>query len=118
MGAITYSSELAARWSGTPLRVPLYPVQAYAALGDLLLACIVYGWLRLQHRRGDATGVWLVGSGVLLFVTEIFRDWEGRGVMLKGALDIPQLVGLGMVVLGGTMLAEWPQAHHERLKDV
>lgn len=105
--ALTYSSELAARWSGTPLGIPLYPVQAYAAAGALLLAGIVYGWLFLPRRRGDVAGVWLVGTGVLLFVTEIFRDWEGRGVLLKGMVDLPQLVGLGMVALGGTVLVEW-----------
>jgi prolipoprotein diacylglyceryltransferase len=33
LGAVTYSSALAARWSGTPLGVAaVYPVQAYAAL--------------------------------------------------------------------------------------
>jgi len=41
--AVTYTSTLAARWSGTPLGVPLHPVQAYAALGFLLLALGAYG---------------------------------------------------------------------------
>ena len=107
LGAVTYSNELAARWSGTPLGVPLYPVQAYAALGALLLAGIVFVWLFLPHRNGDVAGVWLAGAGVLLFVTEIFRDWEGRGVALGGLADIPQLVGLGLVLLGGVMLLDW-----------
>jgi phosphatidylglycerol:prolipoprotein diacylglycerol transferase len=107
LGAIHYSSEVAARWSGTPLGVALYPVQAYAAIGMLLLTGIAYGWLFLLRRRGDVAGAWLVGAGVLLFVTEIFRDWEGRGVVLGGLVDIPQLVGLGMVVLGGLVLLDW-----------
>jgi phosphatidylglycerol:prolipoprotein diacylglycerol transferase len=105
--ALTYSSELAGRWSGTPLGIRLYPVQAYAAAGALLLTGIVYGWLFLPRRRGDVAGVWLVGAGVLLFVAEIFRDWDGRGVLLMGLVDLPQLVGLGMVVLGGVVLWEW-----------
>ena len=107
VAAITYSSELAARWSGTPLGIPLYPVQAYAAVGAILLAAILSCWQMLPHRRGDVTGVWLMGSGVLLFVTEIFRDWEGRGALLSGVVDIPQLVGLGMVLLGGVTLLDW-----------
>jgi phosphatidylglycerol---prolipoprotein diacylglyceryl transferase len=107
LGSVTYSSELAARWSGTPLGVPLYPVQAYAALGALLLAGIVFAWLFLPHRIGDVAGVWLVGAGVLLFVTETVRDWEGRGVVFGGLVDIPQLVGLGMVLLGGAVLLNW-----------
>jgi phosphatidylglycerol:prolipoprotein diacylglycerol transferase len=106
-GAVTYSSGLAARWSGTPLGIPLYPVQAYAAVGALLLAGIAFFWLYLPHSKGDVTGVWLLGAGMLLFVTEIFRDWEGRGVVLAGLADIPQLVGLGMVLLGGALLMDW-----------
>ena len=105
--AVTYTSPLAARWSGTPLGVPLYPVQAYAALGALLIACISFGWLLIAHRQGDAAGIWLVGAGTLLFVTELYRDWEGRGVLLGGRVDIPQLVGLGMVVCGGLVLWDW-----------
>ena len=48
--------------------------------------------------------------GVLLFVTEVFRDWEGRGVVLGGLVDIPQLVGLGMVLFGGFVLLDWRRA--------
>jgi len=107
---VTYTSPLAAHWSGTPLGVPLYPVQAYAALGALLLAAICLGWMFLAHRRGDVAGIWLVGAGSLLFVTEIYRDWEGRGVLLAGRVDIPQLVGLGMVVCGGLLLWDWHPA--------
>jgi phosphatidylglycerol:prolipoprotein diacylglycerol transferase len=106
LGAVTYSNDLAARWSGTPLGVPVYPVQAYAAIGALLLAGISYCWLFLPRRAGDLGGVWLAGAGTLLFVTEVFRDWEGRGVLFGGAVDIPQLVGLGMVLLGGALLLE------------
>ena len=108
--AVTYTSPLAARWSGTPLNVPLHPVQAYAALGALLLAAIVYGWMFVPRRSGDVTGVWLIGSGILLFVTEMFRDWEGRGVLRGGLVDIPPLVGLGLVLMGGLVLVDWPNA--------
>jgi len=90
--------------------VPLYPVQAYAALGALLLAAICFGWMFLARRRGDVAGVWLLGAGSLLFVTEMYRDWEGRGVLFDGRMDIPQLVGLGMVVCGGLLLWDWRPA--------
>jgi phosphatidylglycerol---prolipoprotein diacylglyceryl transferase len=105
--AVRYSSPLAARWSGTPLGVPLHPVQAYAAVGALMLTAITFGWLFFRRRSGDIAGVWLVGLGVLVFVTELYRDWEGRGVVLGGLVDIPQLVGLGLVVVGGIVLLDW-----------
>jgi phosphatidylglycerol:prolipoprotein diacylglycerol transferase len=105
--AVTYTSELAARWSGTPLGVPLYPVQAYAALGALTLAAITLVWLGWPRRPGDVAGVGLVGAGALLAATEMLRDWEGRGVLPGGFVDTPQLVGLGMVVAGGLVLMQW-----------
>jgi phosphatidylglycerol:prolipoprotein diacylglycerol transferase len=110
--AITYTSGFAARWSGTPLGVPLHPVQAYAAVGSLTVAALTLVLLSppkgdAARRTGDATGVWLIANGILLFVTEIFRDWEGRGVLLRGSVDAPQLVALGMVLVGGLLLADW-----------
>ena len=117
--AITYSNPLAGRWSGTPLGVPLHPVQAYAAIGALALAAIVYSWLFTPRRSGDVAGVALVSGGVLLFVTEIFRDWEGRGMLLGGLVDIPQLVGLGLVLLGGLVLLDWQRnVATEKVNDV
>jgi len=100
---VTYTSPLAAHWSGTPLGVPLYPVQAYAALGALLLAAICLGWMfsRIDVATWRASG-W---SGRQSAVRD--RDLsglEGRGVLLAGRVDIPQLVGLGMVVCGGLLL--------------
>ena len=108
--AVVYDNPLALRWSGTPLGVPLYPVQAYASLGALLLAGLCYAWFYFPRRRGDVAGVALIGTGVLLFLTEMFRDWEGRGVLLSGMIDAPQLVGLGMVLAGTLALLKWPAA--------
>jgi phosphatidylglycerol:prolipoprotein diacylglycerol transferase len=105
--AITYTSPLAARWSGTPLGVPLYPVQAYAALGSLLLTGLLVALFRLPRRSGDIAGIWLMGTGALLFLTELFRDWEGRGVLPGNSIDAPQLVGLGLVLAGGCFLLTW-----------
>jgi phosphatidylglycerol---prolipoprotein diacylglyceryl transferase len=105
--AVVYTSPLAARWSGAPLGVPLYPVQAYAAAGALMLVILLVLWMPLPRRKGDAAGAALIGLGSLLFVAELFRDWEGRGMLMGGLTDIPQLVGLGLVVLGGLVLGDW-----------
>jgi phosphatidylglycerol:prolipoprotein diacylglycerol transferase len=106
--AVVYTNPLAARWSGAPLGVPVHPVQAYAAIGALIVALLTYLSLRLSRRRpGDAAGLWLLASGALLFLSELFRDWEGRGVLFHGAIDAPQLVALGMVLAGGLVLTDW-----------
>ena len=107
MGAVIYSSSLAARWSGTPLGLPLYPVQGYAAGGALLVAALTCAWFFWPRRTGDVASIWLIATGAMLFLTELFRDWEGRGVLARGILDIPQLVALAMVLLGGALLCDW-----------
>jgi phosphatidylglycerol:prolipoprotein diacylglycerol transferase len=110
-GAVTYTSELAARWSGTPLGIPLVPVQGYAALGAGLVAVLSGIWLRRRGDTGEAAGVGLLGMGVVVFLTECLRDWEGRGVIYAGKLgagmDAPQVAALLMVVGGALLMARW-----------
>lgn len=105
--AVTYSHPLTALWSGTPLGVPLHPVQAYAALADLTLALLLLLWLPVRRRAGDIAGIALLGFGIALFITEFWRDREGRGALLGGALDGPQVAAILMVILGALVLADW-----------
>jgi phosphatidylglycerol:prolipoprotein diacylglycerol transferase len=107
--AVTYTNPLAAIWSGAPLGVALHPVQAYAALGFLTLSIFLLFWLPYQHQPGDAAGMLLMGAGVVVFVTEFWRDTEGRGSLLGGALDGPQMVAVALVVVGGLVLLERPR---------
>jgi phosphatidylglycerol:prolipoprotein diacylglycerol transferase len=107
--AVTYTSPLAARWSGTPLGVPLQPVQAYAALAFLTLATLLLVWLPAERRPGDVAGLWLLGTGVAVYITELWRDPIGRGSILSGALDGPQLAAIVMVLAGGLVL--WERKH-------
>jgi phosphatidylglycerol---prolipoprotein diacylglyceryl transferase len=104
--AVTYTHPLAAMWSGVPLGVPLHPVQAYAALAFLTLSVFLLIWQPVTRRRGDLAGMWLMGTGVIIFITELWRDPEGRGVMFNGALDGPQLAAILMVLGGALVLRE------------
>ena len=104
--AVTYTSPQAERWSGTPLGIPLHPVQAYASLAFLLLSLLLMLWLPFRRQQGDVAGLWLLGTGVALFLTELWRDPEGRGSMLRGLLDGPQVAALLVVVAGGLVLRE------------
>jgi phosphatidylglycerol:prolipoprotein diacylglycerol transferase len=104
--AVTYTHPLAALWSGAPLDVALHPVQAYAALGFLALAIFLLVWMPYRRQAGDVAGLLLLGAGVVVFVTEFWRDNEGRGSLLGGALDGPQMAAVAMVVVGGLVLLE------------
>jgi phosphatidylglycerol:prolipoprotein diacylglycerol transferase len=104
--AVVYTSPLAARWSGAPLAVPVHPVQAYAALAYSTLAILLLVWLPARRQSGDVAGVALLGTGVATYVTEFWRDPEGRGQLLHGALDGPQLAALAFVLAGGLLLLD------------
>jgi phosphatidylglycerol:prolipoprotein diacylglycerol transferase len=104
--AVTYTNRLAALWSGAPLGVPVHPVQAYAALGFLTLSVFLLVWLPYRRQPGDVAGLLLLGVGVVIFVTEFWRDTEGRGTVLQGALDGPQLAAAALVAAGGWTMME------------
>lgn len=104
--AVTYTNPYAALWSGTPLDVRLHPVQAYAALAFLILAVFLFAWLPRRRQQGDVAGLWLLGVGAAIYVTEFWRDPEGRGVVLGGALDGPQIAAVFMVLAGALALRE------------
>ena len=104
--AIIYSDPMAAIWSGTPLGVPLHPVQAYAALAFLTLAVLLWVWLPLERRPGDVAGLWLMGAGVAIYFTELWRDWVGRGSLFDAAIDGPQIASIFLVLAGALALRD------------
>lgn len=104
--AVVYTHPLAARWSGTPLGVPLHPVQAYAALAYATLALFLLVGIPLRRQAGDVAGVALVGIGMSLYLTEFWRDPQGRGQILHGSLDAPQIAAVVLVLLGACLLRE------------
>lgn len=104
--AVTYNHAMTALWSGAPLGVALHPVQGYAASSFLLLACFLFAAARYRHQPGDLAGIFLLGAGATLFLTEFWRDHEGRGSVFGGILDAPQLAAIFLVLCGGFVLIE------------
>ena len=104
--AVLYNHPLAQRWSGTPLGVPLHPVQAYAALAYATLAVFLLVGIPIRRQVGDVAGTALIGAGIALFLTEFWRDPEGRGPILRGALDAPQVAAILLVLLGAWLLRD------------
>jgi phosphatidylglycerol:prolipoprotein diacylglycerol transferase len=104
--AIVYTHPLAHRWSGTPLDIPLHPVQAYAALAYATLAVLLLVGMPMRRQAGDIAGVALMGIAVSLYVTEFWREPAGRGPVMHGALDAPQVAAIVLVVAGGLVLMQ------------
>jgi len=62
--------------------------------------------LPARRQAGDVAGLWLLGAGVAIYITEFWRDTEGRGTLLDGALDGPQVAAIVFVLAGATVLME------------
>lgn len=116
--AITYTSPFAARWSGTPLGIPVHPVQAYAALAFLTISISLLVWLPSRRQQGDIAGLWLMASGIAIYFTEFWRDTRGRGVILHGFLDGPQIVAIAFVIAGALVLRQRKNATPPASEDV
>jgi len=104
--AVTYNHPLAALWSGAPLGVPLHPVQLYAAMAFLAIAVLLFAWLPFERRPGDVAGLGLMGAGVAIYITELWRDPEGRGALWHGVMDGPQIAAVVLVLAGALVLRE------------
>jgi len=104
--AVVYTDPLAARWSGVTVGIPLHPVQAYATIAFLTLSILLLVLLPALRQPGDVAGVALMGLGVTVYVTEFWRDGEGRGAILHGALDGPQAAAVLLVIAGAVLLRE------------
>ena len=106
--AVIYTDPLAERWSDAPPGIPVHPVQAYAAIGFSLVAAALAIWLPHRHQNGDLAGLFLTGTGVVMYVTEFWRDPVGRGALLNGILKGPQIAGIVLVLGGAALLLDRP----------
>lgn len=112
--AVVYTNPLARLWSGAPLGVAVHPVQVYAAVGFLAIGIGLLVWLPHRRQRGDMAGAFLVAAGAVVYFTEFWRDQEGRGVTLRGALDGPQIAGIVLVIAGAIALRRCDSAQIRR----
>jgi phosphatidylglycerol:prolipoprotein diacylglycerol transferase len=104
--AVTYTDPLAARWSDAPLGIPVHPVQAYAAMGFIAIASGLLIWLPHRRQHGDLAGLFLGATGIVLFITEFWRDPLGRGAIFGGVIKGPQVAGIVLVLAGAFLMLE------------
>lgn len=106
--AIIYTDPLAARWSDAPLGISVHPVQAYAGLCFLAIAAGLIFCLPRRRQSGDLAGLFLMATGVVIYITEFWRDPIGRGALFHGFLKGPQLAGIAFVFIGAALLLDRP----------
>lgn len=107
--AATFTDPNAALFSGTPLGVPLHPVQLYTMAGNLIVMVLL---LMARKRRGFAGQIfalYFIFEGVQRAITETWRgDLDrGTGIFHISWLSTGRLTAIGFVVLGVILLAMW-----------
>lgn len=105
--AVTFTDPNAALFSGTPLGLPLHPVQLYTMAGNL----IVMGLLLMARKRrgfeGQVFALYFIFEGIQRAITETWRGDLDRGLWGAQWLSTGRLTAFGFVVLGVVLLALW-----------
>jgi phosphatidylglycerol:prolipoprotein diacylglycerol transferase len=86
--------------------LPRHPSQLYqAGLEGLLLFVILWLYTRRPRPLGAASGLFLLGYGVLRYTGELFRTPDTGIMGLAGGLSMGQWLSLPMIALGIGLLA-------------
>jgi phosphatidylglycerol:prolipoprotein diacylglycerol transferase len=97
---VTFTSEVAARISQTPLHTPLHPTQLYEAGAEFLNFILLASLGRRPGFAGQRTGAYFVLYGLERGVIEFFRGDAGRTMMYHDSVSLMQVVSVGMVLTG------------------
>lgn len=103
--AVTFHNHEAARLSGTPLGIPLHPVQLYTVLFELTLAVGLGLARRWRRFPGQLVGLFFIAEGIGRTVLETFRGDLDRGAGWLGQawLSTGRITG-GLFILFGILL--------------
>ena len=100
---VVYTSRLAARWSGTPLGVPLIPVQLYECVTYVLVGALALWALKFTRRSGDAAGLWLFAAGLAAFFLDQLRYLPPTEWLVADAFTLPQCCAMFAVLAAGAL---------------
>ena len=98
---VVYKHGLAALWSGTPLGIPLHPVQLYQALILFLLFGLLLFWLPRRKHDGDLAAAFLFAYGLSLYFLDFYRG--NRSYLFHGALTVTQLLAIALILAGAAL---------------
>ena len=91
--AIHFSNEYAHENMGTPLNIPLHPVQIYESAGALLIFGYLAFRLSQRHITGQIILEYIGFYAILRFIIEFFRG-DDRGEIFNGLLSTSQFIAV------------------------
>ena len=102
--AVTYTDPEAYRLSGTPLGVPLHPVQLYTMAFNTVSLIVLLGVWRRRRFPGQVASLYFVLEGVQRSIIETWRGDLDRGLWLGLPwLSTSRITGAGLVLFGGLL---------------
>ena len=98
---VTFTSELAHDWVGTPLGHALEPTQLFESAVELANFFVLTWLLKRRKFEGQVMGTYLILYGVARYFLEFLRDDPGRGSVFGGLMTGTQLISICLVLTGG-----------------
>ena len=104
--AVTFVDIEAQNISGTPLAIPLHPVQLYSFLSSLIVTVMLLMVFKRRQFVGQVSGCYFVMEGALRIIVEHWRGDIDRGFLLgipwlsTGRLTSCLFVIFGILILG------------------
>ena len=99
--AVTFTNPYSAQLVGVPLGIALHPTQLYEAAAE----AVIFGLLVLLWQRRSFSGQifasYLMLYAVARFLIEFFRGDPRGGFFFDGALSLPQVASVALLVVAG-----------------
>lgn len=106
--SVTFTDPNAALFSGTPLGIPLHPVQLYTLAGNLIVMALLLMARKRRGFEGQIFALYFIFEGIQRAITETWRGDLDRGTWLHISwLSTGRLTALGFVILGIVLLSVW-----------
>jgi phosphatidylglycerol:prolipoprotein diacylglycerol transferase len=98
--SVTYTSAFSAIWYGTPLGIPLYPVQLYEAVVWLAILAALLWRLPRRAQDGELAGAWLLFGGLAGFFLSFYRGAGEEHFWFRQAAFSAMVIAGGGLLLG------------------
>ena len=107
--AVTFTNRMAELFSGTPLGVPLHPVQLYNSAANLTVMAVLLVSRRYRRFQGQIFALYFLVEGLGRVITETWRGDFDRGTGWFGWawLSTGRATGLGFMLLGLGLWLLW-----------
>ncbi|WLT32622.1 prolipoprotein diacylglyceryl transferase [Geothrix sp. PMB-07] len=114
--AVTFTNPIAQAFSGTPLGMPLHPVQLYNTLANLAVMAVLLVARPKRTFRGQIFALYFLVEGLGRVVTETWRGDVDRGTgWLSWAwLSTGRLTGIAFMLLGMGLWLVWSRSKETR----